>query len=170
MNRLKKTILILAAASLLAAGSFSHPVRAQAPTPGAADGSVVSDDEVNEIASQMFCPVCENVPLDVCPTQACHQWRETIRQLLAEGSTEAEIKAFFVERYGDRVLAEPPRSGFNWLVYIVPPVVVAAGALGLVRLMRRWRVDPAPVEQTAKPGLPADEYVRRLEEELERRA
>ena len=35
-----------------------------------------SDDEVNAIAEQLYCPVCENVPLDVCGTQACADWRE----------------------------------------------------------------------------------------------
>jgi cytochrome c-type biogenesis protein CcmH len=119
----------------------------------------------------MFCPVCENVPLDVCPTQACHQWRETIRQMLAEGKTEAEIKAQFVQRYGDRVLAAPPPTGFNWLVYIVPPVVILAGALALIRVLRRWRVAPVPAGDGGdRPDLPEDDYIRRLEEELERRA
>ena len=59
-------------------------VRAQEPAP------TVSDDQVNAIARQMFCPVCANVPLDVCPTQACAQWRETIRRMIGEGKTEQE--------------------------------------------------------------------------------
>jgi len=118
----------------------------------------------------MFCPVCENVPLDVCPTQACHQWRETIRQLLAEGRTEAEIKAYFVERYGDRVLAEPPRSGLNWLIYIVPPAVILIGAFGLVKVMRQWRARTATVDAAGPPSIPEDDYVQRLEDELERRS
>ena len=41
-----------------------------------------TDDEVNAVASQLYCPVCENIPLDVCPTQACEQWRATIREKL----------------------------------------------------------------------------------------
>jgi cytochrome c-type biogenesis protein CcmH len=35
-----------------------------------AQGSTPTDDEVNAIAKQLFCPVCENTPLDVCPTDA----------------------------------------------------------------------------------------------------
>lgn len=157
---MKRIRIFALAAGLLAAGLFAAAASAQAPTP------VISDDAVNAIASEMFCPICANTPLDVCPTQACHQWRETIRLLLAEGKTEAEIKAYFVARYGDEVLAEPPRRGFNWLVYIVPPIVIALGALGLVRTLRRWRAQTAP----SNPPLPGDDYVRRLEEELERRA
>ena len=139
---------------------------------------VISDDEVNEIASQMFCPVCENVPLDVCPTQACHQWRETIRAMLAEGATEEEIKAHFVQQYGDRVLAEPPREGFNWLIYVVPPVAVLIGAVLLIGRMRAWKrpasapasAGPEPGETAEKEGAADTDYIRRLEEERERRS
>lgn len=61
---------------------------AQTPTP--------SDDEVNRIAEQLFCPVCENVPLDECQTAACEQWCDLIRQKLGEGRKEDEIKAFLL--------------------------------------------------------------------------
>src|SRR5262249_17757760 len=85
---------------ILIAICFAVPVFAQAPTP--------SDDQVNKIAKQLYCPVCENTPLDVCPTEACHQWRELIRSMLADGKSEAEIKQYFVNYYGARVLNEPP--------------------------------------------------------------
>src|SRR5512139_9040 len=77
----------------------------------------VSDDQVNAIAKQLYCPVCENTPLDVCPTLACAQWRDQIRQQLGQGWTEQQIKDYFVRQYGDRVLAAPPARGLNWLVY-----------------------------------------------------
>ena len=41
----------------------------------------------------MYCPVCENIPLDVCPTDACIQWRQEIGVQLADGKTPDEIKA-----------------------------------------------------------------------------
>ncbi len=137
-----------------------------------AQTSTPSDDEVNRIARQLYCPVCENTPLDVCPTKACEEWREQIRTMLAEGSTEEEIKQYFVEYYGARVLAEPPRQGFNWLAYIVPPVAVLLGVIVLVRAFRSWRKPAAVPEAGAeaeKPDPQADEYVARLEEELRRR-
>ena len=71
-----------------------------------------SDDAVNVIAKQLYCPVCENIPLDVCGTQACAQWRELIREKLAQGWSEDQIKQYFVNQYGDRVLATPPARGF----------------------------------------------------------
>jgi cytochrome c-type biogenesis protein CcmH len=143
----------------------SVPVLAQEPTP--------TDNEVNAIAKQLYCPVCENTPLDVCPTQACHEWRELIRQMLAEGKSEAEIKQYFVDYYGARVLSEPPREGLNWLVYIVPPVVILAGAYLLYRGLRSW-VKPAGAEagsgSESKAQTPVeDEYMSRLEDELRKR-
>jgi len=56
-----------------------------------AQGEMPSDDDVNRIARQLYCPVCENVPLDECTTEACQQWRDLIRQQLSEGWTEEEI-------------------------------------------------------------------------------
>lgn len=133
-----------------------------------------TDDEVNAIAKQLYCPVCENTPLDVCPTEACRQWRELIRQQLAEGKTEQEIKDYFVANYGARVLAEPPRTGFNWLVYIIPPVLILVGAIILFNAFRAWtkpKSAEAGVGQEKEAGSSSntDEYVARLEEELKKR-
>lgn len=136
------------------------PVLAQKPTP--------SDDDVNRIAHQLYCPVCENTPLDVCPTEACRQWRDLIRQQLSQGWSEARIKQYFVDQYGARVLAEPPRTGLNWLVYVLPPLIILAGAFLLLRAMRTW-TKPAKSPPASEPEAPRDEYVARLEEELKKR-
>jgi cytochrome c-type biogenesis protein CcmH len=158
----RKAILVLGTFALLVLTGLpaSRPVAAQEPTP--------SDDEVNAIAKQLYCPVCENVPLDICPTQACAQWRATIREQLARGWSEAQIKQYFVEQYGERVLATPPARGLNWLVYLLPPAAFLGGAYLLFRAIRSWRRVPAP---TAEPPAPVSEdpYVARLEEELRRR-
>ena len=130
---------------------------------------VPTDDQVNAIAKQLYCPVCENIPLDVCPTQACAQWRELIREKLSAGWTEAKIKTYFVAQYGDRVLATPPATGLNWLVYIIPPLVIIAGAYILYRALLSWRQAPAQLPEQNQPEDKADdEYVARIEEELRR--
>lgn len=140
---------------------------AQAPTP--------SDDQVNAIAKQLYCPVCENIPLDVCPTQACAQWRELIREKLSQGWTSAQIKQYFVDQYGDRVLGTPPARGLNWLVYILPPVAILLGAFILIRAFQSWRAQPAlgglPEKAASSTSSPEkdDEYIRQLEDELRKR-
>jgi len=132
--------------------------------------SEISDNQVNAIAKQLYCPVCENIPLDVCPTQACAQWRELIREKLTEGWTEDEIKTYFVAQYGDRVLAAPPATGLNWLIYIIPPLVIIAGIYILYRALLTWRQAPAELPEQNRPqDEPDDEYVARIEEELSKR-
>jgi cytochrome c-type biogenesis protein CcmH len=145
---------------LLAGVMLAGAASAQQPTP--------SDDQVNAIARQLYCPVCENVPLDVCPTEACARWRETIRQQLAEGWTEAQIKDYFVQQYGARVLDEPPARGLNWLVYLLPPLAFLVAAMILVRALRAWRTAPAS-GMGADQAAGDDPYAARLEDELRRR-
>ena len=127
----------------------------------------ITDDQVNKIAKQLYCPVCENVPLDVCGTQACHQWRELIREKIAQGWGEDEIKEYFVLQYGDRVLAEPPRRGLNWLVYIVPPIAFIVGVFILYRGIQAWRQTTeekdVEIQIEDKSG---EDYIARFEEEL----
>ncbi len=128
-----------------------------------------TDDEVNAVAKKLFCPVCENVPLDVCPTVACAQWRATIREQLAAGRSEQQILDYFVQQYGERVLAEPSTRGLNVLVWVLPPLIALAGA-GLYVFFIRRLVAPATAKpQTVPPTPIEDEYVARLERELEDR-
>lgn len=129
----------------------------------------VTADEINAVAKQLYCPVCENIPLDVCPTQACAEWRDLIKDKLAAGWSEDQIKTYFVEQFGDRVLAAPPARGLNWLVYIFPPLAFLAGIIVLYKAFRAWK-QPVATEaaqpEASKAESQDDEYVRRLEEEL----
>lgn len=135
-----------------------------------------TDDEVNAIAHKLYCPVCESTPLDVCPTDACKDWREQIRVMLSEGKSEDEILQYFEDQYGARVLAEPPKKGFYWLIYLLPPVLILAGAIVLFRSLKEWTRPKAassisPYGEDAGKGrseAPSDDYVARLEEELKK--
>jgi len=155
-------IFLLAICAVLLVAS---PAMAQEPIP------TPSDDEVNAIAKNMYCPVCENIPLDVCGTQACAQWRAEIKDKLSQGWNEKEIYDYFVLKYGDRVLAEPPRRGFNWLVYIVPPLAFIIGVIFLIRGYQTWRkpIEELGSETPQKPGEGQDDYLSQLEEEVKKR-
>jgi cytochrome c-type biogenesis protein CcmH len=154
--------ILLVVMLLILAGVSVGTVSAQKATP--------SDNDVNAIAKQLFCPVCANTPLDVCPTQACAQWRELIREKLSEGWSEQQIKDYFVEQYGARVLAEPPHAGLNWLVYLVPPILFLAGAFLLGRSFMNWR-KPALESAATETDSPAakDDYLARVDDELKKR-
>jgi cytochrome c-type biogenesis protein CcmH len=146
------------------------------PAVVSAQGSDPTDDDVNVVAKQLYCPVCENIPLDACGTAACEQWRGIIRDKLAEGWTEDQIKDYFVAQYGDRVLAEPPRKGFNWLIYVVPVLVFVGGGVLLYRGFDQWKAgteDPRrDGNQTPKSGsaMSDDQYISRVERELKKRS
>ncbi len=165
----KKYLLAIGLAVLLAlvVAGLAYAQQAQ-PTP--------SDDQVNAIARQLYCPVCENTPLDVCGTTACAQWRELIRQKLAAGWSDQAIKDYFVKQYGARVLGTPPPNGLNLLVYIIPPLAILAGVYVLYHAYRTWKrpLQPAVAEPTDQASPPAinpqqDEYIQRLEEEVHKR-
>lgn len=153
--------------------SFSLPALAQEQS------GPVSDDEVNEVAKQLYCPICESTPLDVCSTQACADWREVIRTKLAEGQTAEEIKAYFELQYGPQALAEPPRSGFTLAVWILPVLAVVVAAFFFIRYIRSLRTDAGGAVAAAPEGgaqtidvaaaeePPAkDDYRARIESEL----
>jgi len=154
--------------SLLLAG----PAAAQEP------GGGITDDEVNAIAKDLYCPICESTPLDVCPTQACKDWREVIRTKLSEGQSEEEIKAYFELQYGARALAEPPQSGFSLTAWIIPFVLVAAVLVVFIYYMRSIRAPRVPedtgpthkeapqVETQAQADSNQDDYAARIEREL----
>jgi cytochrome c-type biogenesis protein CcmH len=157
--------------AVFTAAFFASPVIAQDGTP--------TDDEVNKIAEQLYCPVCESTPLDVCPTEACRQWRELIREMLVEGRSEAEIKQYFVEHYGPQVLNEPPN---RLLTYAVPIVAFLLGAFMLFHGFKMWkkpgaaesnRVTKARSEDRRngrnEAKISQDPYIAMMEEELRKR-
>jgi len=142
----------------------------------------VTDDEVNEVARDIYCPVCESTPLDVCATQACADWRELIRTKLAEGQNKQEIFDYFARQYGDGVLADPPQRGVSLIIlWILPVVLLLVGVLVFSRILRNLRstseaavaagsgVESAltrPISSATTADKVQDDYLARVEEEL----
>ncbi len=137
------------------------------PAPRAAQ--VVTDNDVLQVAKQLYCPVCPNTPLDVCETKACADWRAQIKDQLASGMSSDQIVAYFVTQYGERVLAEPRRTGFTSFVWVLPVLAVLIGLGVVAQLLRTWRKQrrsgPAPAADPPLPAVPAD-VMARLEKEL----
>ena len=106
------------------------------------------ETKAQEIDRMLMCPVCPAQTIDQTEVPLAKQMRAQVRELLASGSTREEVLAWFSapERYGPSVLAEPPRSGFYLIAWIVPGVVVVAalaGGLLALRAMRGRRGDTA---------------------------
>ena len=134
----------------------------------------VTDDDVNRVARELYCPICENTPLDVCETQACEDWRALIREKLAAGQSDQEIVEYFAGIYGERARATPTTRGLSLAVWLAPVIGSLIVALYFARLLRRWLARGAATQRVAvpKPTLrlheqdELDDYVARLEREI----
>lgn len=136
----------------------------------AQDVSPITDDQVNELAKDLYCPVCENVPLDVCPTRACAQWRDLIREKMELGWSEKQIKEYFAAQYGEHVLSVPPPRGFNWLIYVLPPLIILIGIAVIANIViksKKQPVEPVQVENLAHQP-PANDIINEIEQDLRR--
>jgi cytochrome c-type biogenesis protein CcmH len=138
-------------------------VAAQTPTP----------NDINEIAKGLWCPLCNGVRLDNCELRACVQMKEVIGEKLDAGESEEQIRAYFVEQYGDVVLGAPSTEGFNRLAWILPILAVVLGLGWLVYFVRsvtrkRARVEVAAASpQQNSTEAAQDDYLRRVDEEME---
>lgn len=132
----------------------------------------VTDDDVNAVAKKLYCPVCESTPLDVCPTQACEDWRGEIRTMLLNGEGEQAVLDYFARLYGDGVLAEPPVRGLGWFIWLFPVVAVLLGGGLFARYLRGIQVQETAVETPSPSPMtslrpPTDAYIARIEAELQ---
>jgi cytochrome c-type biogenesis protein CcmH len=125
-----------------------------------------------ELEGQLMCPICEGETLAQSDAPAARQIKAEIRARISAGDTRSEIKRRLVVEWGKRILAAPPRHGFDLLAWALPLVGLIGGAGVLAILAWRWtRVrepEPAPQRwsQNGHPLGPDEE--RRLDEELAR--
>lgn len=137
--------------------------------PAAAQDQPITDDEVNAVANKLYCPVCENIPLDVCPTLACQEWRSEIRTLLGRGLSEQEVINDFVQRYGERVVGTPQDPMLRALSLVTPWVLGLIAAVAGAYFLLRWRTGQPTRTAAAPPEAETrdDEYYRaRIEQDL----
>ena len=102
-----------------------------------------SEDDLERRAQRLdrslICPLCPSETIDQSQVLLAAQMRVTVRERLAEGWSEDEIRQYFVDRYGERVLAAPPKEGFNLLAWAVPPAIVIASLLVLAWVVREMQ-------------------------------
>jgi cytochrome c-type biogenesis protein CcmH len=114
-----------------------------------------------ELETEIICPVCNPETLDQSNSPIAQRMKEFIKLRIAAGDTKGEIKAKLVANFGERILAAPPKKGFNLLAWVLPFVGIGAGALVLAALAWRW-------SRTRPRGEP-EEAAAPLDPELERR-
>lgn len=102
----------------------------------------MSDEEletrVKTLSNELRCPTCQGLSVQESEAGFSLQMRQKVKELLQSGKSDDDVKAYFVERYGDWILRAPPRQGFNLLLWGLPGVLILL-ALGLVlRQSRKW--------------------------------
>lgn len=95
------------------------------------------DPRVQRIASKLRCPVCQNESVADSPSELSAQMRTLIRDRLAAGETEEQILHYFVSRYGEWILLDPPRQGVLWLAWLAPTAALLGGAALVIAYLRR---------------------------------
>lgn len=118
------------------------------PAPAPADEKATAD----QVIGLFMAPCCFSGTLTDHQSSEAMDMKKEIKEMVSEGRTADEIKAFYVARYGERILAEPPAEGINRLAVIMPVAVVLLGGLVLVTSIRRLRRSgpaPAPPERRA---------------------
>ena len=137
--------VVLAALALLAPGGA-----AAAPNPA-------------DLESELVCPTCKTT-LDMSDAPVAKRMTTYIRERIAAGASEQQIKDELVAQFGPAVLAEPSKSGFDLLAWLLPLVALLAGAAVVGLLVWRWTRSREPAaEEPLDPDLE-----RRLDEELAR--
>ena len=137
--------------------------------PGLAFAAVVEesdlDIQVREIAKTLRCTVCQTENIWESGAPLAKQMRDAIRERLVQGQSPEEIHAYFLSRYGDYILMQPPKRGVNWLIWIAPFLLLLIGGLFLYKEVTNWIRDtekPPPVQPP-----PLDPQSRkRIEREL----
>ncbi|HEX6315803.1 MAG TPA: cytochrome c-type biogenesis protein [Gemmatimonadaceae bacterium] len=113
-----------------------------APPAGASQQASSARDSVLEaqttmLAAELRCPVCQGNSIQDSPSELAQQMRDLIRDQLRSGKTPDEVRAYFVDKYGEWILLAPKATGFNLVVYVVPFVALLVGGYVVWRTVRR---------------------------------
>jgi cytochrome c-type biogenesis protein CcmH len=128
-------VIRAAAAAIVLAGALVGA--ASAAPPNAAD-----------LETELVCPICETT-LDQSNAPVAERMKAVIRERIAAGDSEEEIKAALVAQFGRGVLAEPPEGGFGLLAWLLPLAGLVGGAVVVALLVRAWsrRADASETPQ-----------------------
>ena len=131
------------------------------------------DQRVQNVASQLKCPVCQGESVADSQATIAQQMRQVIREQLQSGKSEQDVVQYFIRSYGDQIVWLPPWQGFSLLVWLVPIVFLLGGAALVYIVLHEWRSSGTVTEKTESVSkdeisLDADleQYRAQLEAEL----
>ncbi len=135
------------------------------------DPSVATEEEMLAIADRMYCPICENEPLDECRNPTCLEWKAEIRRMVSEGYTEEEIITSFVDRYGQHVVGVPYDPTLRGLSFFAPIAGTLLALSVAVYIFWQWQRKQRKAKQefveVAPQSTVDDEYRALIERDLQ---
>jgi len=115
----------------------------------------VLEHRAREISAGLRCMVCQNQSIDDSDAQLARDLRLLVRERLAAGDTDRQVRDFLVQRYGEFVLLKPTFSAHNLLLWLAPLLVLICGAIGaFIHLRRRPRAS-ATLDENERRALEA---------------
>jgi cytochrome c-type biogenesis protein CcmH len=146
-------IRIMLCALLLVAlmGTASHAVQ-----PDEIMSDPVKEARARDLSRELRCMVCQNQSIDDSEASLARDLRLLVRERIASGDSDAQVIDFLVVRYGEFVLLKPRLNLHTWLLWLLPPLVLAGGGLAIWAHGGRRSKAPA----VAEPALTADEKAR----------
>ena len=158
--------LLLASACLVLFSAF--------PSACNEDSTPTLEERAQSVDKRLICPYCPAETIDQAQVPQAREMRAFVRDKLAAGWTEQQILDYFSapERYGQRVLAEPPKSGSTLTIWLLPPVgFLLAGALlfYVLRSMKKGQPsEPSPTSSrpTSSHGEDISSYLERVDAEI----
>ena len=128
------------------------------------------DDQTKEISYLLMCPVCQGQSVGESNSNLANDMRDIIRKQLEQGKSKEEILAYFVNRYGDSILATPPPKGINWVLWLLPAVGIIVGGIGITLFLFKAQKDEKKENYSPDNAHAAgdDEYLKKIEEELKK--
>ncbi|MGX9189595.1 cytochrome c-type biogenesis protein [Stenotrophomonas sp. Ker107b] len=130
--------------------ALASPVLAQAvsdPTP-LQYRDAAEEARFHALAAELRCVQCQNQSLADSNAQIAHDLRREVLVLMQQGNSDAQIKQFLVDRYGEFVLYRPPMEARNALLWFGPPVALLIGAGVLVWVVRRRSRGIEPMDKS----------------------
>jgi cytochrome c-type biogenesis protein CcmH len=123
---------------LSVSGCASAQVDSGRAVPLSSADSIALEAATTALASELRCPVCQGNSIQDSPSELAQQMRSVVRDQLRSGKTPDEVRAYFVDKYGEWILLAPKAEGFNLVVYLIPFVAIIIGALIVWRTVKRW--------------------------------